>query len=79
MKYSLRTTNPNTKNKLRYTSIALHRKHRQENSPKMAKRLELKTMNGSRVTPKTAGIESTYKNKIVSTFHAKLTGKFHKK
>ena len=30
----------------------------------MAKRLEVKTMNGSRVTPKTAGIESTYqKNK----------------
>lgn len=27
--------------------------------PKIAKRLEVKTMKGSRVTPKTAGIEST--------------------
>lgn len=27
--------------------------------PKMAKRLEEKTMKGSRVTPKTAGMEST--------------------
>lgn len=30
-----------------------------ENVPKMAKRLEVKTINGSRVTPNTAGIEST--------------------
>lgn len=27
--------------------------------PRMAKRLDVKTMKGSRVTPKTAGIEST--------------------
>lgn len=30
-----------------------------KNVPKMAKKLDEKTMKGSRVTPKTAGIEST--------------------
>jgi len=35
------------------------RECKQENLPKMAKRLDVKTTNGSRVTPNTAGIEST--------------------
>lgn len=30
-----------------------------KNAPKMAKRLDVQTMKGSRVTPKTAGMEST--------------------
>lgn len=38
----------------------------------MAKRLDEKTTNGSRVTPKTAGIESTYK-KLSQHSNAKLT------
>lgn len=34
-------------------------KNEEYDLPRMAKRLDEKTMKGSRVTPKTAGIEST--------------------
>lgn len=34
-------------------------KRKKQKLPKMAKRLDVKTMKGSRVIPKTAGIEST--------------------
>ena len=58
-----------------YYYITSHEGMRQENLPKIANRLEVKTTNGSRVTPKTAGIESTLKKKNCVSQHSlgKLT------
>lgn len=41
--------------------IQVGNKNEEYDLPRMAKRLDEKTMKGSRVTPKTAGIESTWK------------------
>lgn len=43
--------------------------------PKMAKRLDVKTTNGSRVTPKTAGIESTANAMSLSSITATVRSK----
>lgn len=52
--------NSNSKIKFKCTGITSQGEQKQDSLPRMAKRLEENTINGSRVTPKTAGIESTY-------------------